>query len=205
MSTFIYLWAVYVFPRIGLSILPIWLQRNRWTDPRNMQIAHRHMNVWMCNSAQFLFWEHNIEFPLQCGLTIEKPGQDKNLFYRPDKAAQFGFLGTHNSNLVCSARLLFRLRRFQPWLSKSCGARRCPFPTTSLWASSRYLAPCLPWIPGNSPTFFLLRHMDPGAPTVLQKPKINKYLIKWICIAYDRDTGEVRHIIWSIEYTSGTN
>jgi hypothetical protein len=28
--------------RIGLSIL---LQPNRWTDPGNIKIAHRHMNV----------------------------------------------------------------------------------------------------------------------------------------------------------------
>ncbi len=32
---------VYI-PRIGL---PIWLQQNRQTDPRNIYIAHRYMNV----------------------------------------------------------------------------------------------------------------------------------------------------------------
>ncbi len=36
--TLIYLWEIYIFP--GLTIL---LQKNMWTDPRN--IYHRHMNV----------------------------------------------------------------------------------------------------------------------------------------------------------------
>jgi hypothetical protein len=28
-----------------------------WTNPRNIQIAHRHMNVEIGVVAQFLFWE----------------------------------------------------------------------------------------------------------------------------------------------------
>jgi hypothetical protein len=43
-------------PTIGLPIL---LQKNRWTDPGNIEIAHRYMNVEIRTAAeQFLVGEH---------------------------------------------------------------------------------------------------------------------------------------------------
>jgi hypothetical protein len=52
--TYMYLWAIYIFPG---SVCLFLLQPNRQTNPENISIAHRHMNVGIGNkeAAQFLF------------------------------------------------------------------------------------------------------------------------------------------------------
>ncbi len=47
------------FMYIPLIGLPILLQKNRWTEPENIYIAHRHMNVEPSfEVAEFLFLEY---------------------------------------------------------------------------------------------------------------------------------------------------
>ncbi len=53
-------------PRIGL---PIWLQKNRQTDPGNVQIAHRYMNVKIGKQNIIILGIHQSEPDTYIGLS----------------------------------------------------------------------------------------------------------------------------------------
>ncbi len=73
-STFMYLWAIYVVP--GLVYNTYFLQQNRQTDCGNIWITHRRMNVEIGTETPiFLFWEYLFRnfciLSLQCIFTTE--------------------------------------------------------------------------------------------------------------------------------------
>ncbi len=67
---------LYIF-RIGLSIL---LQTNMWTDPGNMEIAHRDMNVEIGNEAAQLPEKEYINGIFVAAYTVRE--QHKRTFLR---------------------------------------------------------------------------------------------------------------------------